>query len=153
MNAPYLGIRSNMLHWSFIMLWPISTTRCAESVVVLIISTRRIQIRLSGAYRHGKQITDNFDYIWASIAAGKPIRTFVTGVDLDQPLHTRSLIWGSRMFPTLVVSYQRRFGPNLVVLYPAVWSFRTQSLVVSYPRAGPLVVSYPSILSGYALVA
>ena len=38
-------------------------------------------------------------------------------------------------FRTLDVSYQRRFVPRLDDSYQAVWTFRTQSLDDSYPRA------------------
>ena len=42
-------------------------------------------------------------------------------------------------FRTLDVSYPRRFVPRLDDSYPAVWTFRTQSMDDSYPSAGRFV--------------
>ena len=46
---------------------------------------------------------------------------------------------GCRTFRTLDVSYPGRFVPRLDDSYPEIWTFRTQSLNDSYPRAGLFV--------------
>ena len=52
--------------------------------------------------------------------------------------------WDNKTIITLVlgfqdVSYPGRFVPRLDDSYPEVWTFRTQSLDDSYPRAGRFV--------------
>ena len=46
---------------------------------------------------------------------------------------------GGRTFRSLDVSYPGRFAPRLDNSHPELWTFRTQSLYVSYLRAGRFV--------------